>query len=54
MQNINWEKITAYVVILGTIYMFWQSQLSAKSELSDAKERVRACEVKIDKLEEKK
>lgn len=53
MQNINIEKITAYVMVLGTVYMFWQSQMNIKSEICDVKVRGVANEKDIEFLQGK-
>ncbi len=51
MQNVNWEKIGAYFICIGTIYMFWTSQNEVKDQISDMKERIAKLEVKIEYLE---
>ena len=53
MPNIDFEKITAYVVIIGTIYMFWQSQMDLKTEIGSVKERTVANEKDIEFMQEK-
>lgn len=44
---VNWEKISVYVSITVTA-------LTILFYISDMKERIRALEVKVEKLEEKK
>lgn len=52
-KSFNLEKIGIYLAVLGFIYMFWQSQMSIVEKLSDIKERTKALEVKVEKLEVK-
>ena len=51
MVKVNWEKIGVYLGILGFIYTFWYSEINTKNTLAEVRERTRALEVKIDKLE---
>lgn len=53
MKNINWEKLGAYFVCIGTLYMFWSSQNDVKDEIANNRERIRALEVKVEYLERK-
>jgi hypothetical protein len=53
MKDINIEKIGAYFVVLAAIYMFWQSQMDIKDQIGDLRERTRALEVKIERVEVK-
>lgn len=50
MKNINWEKMGAYFVCVGTLYMFWSSQNDVKDEISSSRERIRALEIEVEHL----
>jgi len=53
-KKINWEKIGIYIAAISFVFSFWITQFVTMDRISDIKERVRALEVKVEHLEEKK
>ena len=51
---IDYEKILVYVGIISFLITFWQGWRDIHKDMADIKERVRALEVKVEKIEEKK
>lgn len=47
VKQINWEKIGAYAICVGTLFMFWSSQNEVRKEISDVKERTAKLEVEM-------
>lgn len=53
-KRTNWEKIGAYLAIIVILCSFWQLMFGFSSCLGDIKERVRALEIQVINLEDKK
>lgn len=53
-KGVNWEKLGVYISIIGALYLFWSSQNEIREKISDVRERVKALEVKIERIEERK
>jgi len=51
--QINYEKIAAYIAIVGLLFMFWSFWRDLHLQQADTRERIAKLEVEIQHLKEK-
>ena len=53
LKEVNWEKISVYITLTIAFLALVSQLFSIKDAITDIRERVRATEVRIEKIEEK-